>query len=278
MNEEQKEIRAQRHDFIKEYYKMATSDLDRHLKAGWQTIAVLAGGVAILAAGHEGKIGFPVATTLALIAAFWGTLTVIDANYWSLRAIGFLSNVEAVYFSVADRRNFNPYIGKHPPYKLLNSLKYMFWLCVAFACAIMLNLAWSVYEKTSGMPSDLCLTWQSFIALPPGQRFFWGVPILAFIWGVYLTARAYRTRLGDYSDFSHRSPGPGVRINTESLRHVTMEKVTNEPEPAIENNSQDDLFSKLEGQGKQWKRNERCLWWVAIACTLSAILLVGIRL
>ena len=104
-------MRAQRHDFIKEYYKMATADLDRHLKAGWQTIAVLAGGAAILAAGHEGKIGLPIAVTIALISAFWGTLTVIDANYWSIRAIAFLSNVEAIYFSAQDRAYFNPYVG-----------------------------------------------------------------------------------------------------------------------------------------------------------------------
>ena len=118
--DERKEIRAQRHDFIKEYYKMAVADLDRHLKAGWQTIVVLGGGAAILTAGHDGTIGLPIATSLAMIAGLWGALTVIDANYWSLRAIGFLANVEAIYFAAEDRAVFNPYMGKHPPYKLLN--------------------------------------------------------------------------------------------------------------------------------------------------------------
>ncbi len=93
---------------------MATPDLDRHLKAGRQTIAVLAGGAAILTAGHDGKIGLPIAVTIALISAFWGILTVIDANYWSLRVIAFLANVEAVYFSAQDRAYFNRYIGHHP--------------------------------------------------------------------------------------------------------------------------------------------------------------------
>jgi hypothetical protein len=130
--------------FIKEYYKMATSDLDRHLKAGWQTIAVLAGGAAILTAGHDAKIGLPIAVAIALISAFWGVLTVIDANYWSLRAIAFLANVEAVYFSAEDRRYFNPYIGYHPSLKLLNSLRYMFWLCVLFGTMAALSMLWEI--------------------------------------------------------------------------------------------------------------------------------------
>src|SRR5688572_19719413 len=120
----EKELRAQRHDFIKEYYRMAAMDLDRHLKGGWQTIVVLAGGVAILGAGHEGKIAIPLAASIGLAIAYWGVLNVLDSNYWSLRAIAFLANVEAVYFSIEDRRYFNPYAGIHPPYHLLNSLKY----------------------------------------------------------------------------------------------------------------------------------------------------------
>jgi hypothetical protein len=59
--DEEKEIRSQRHDFLKEYYKMATVDLDRHLKGGWQAIAVLAGGAVTLTAGHDQKIGLPIA-------------------------------------------------------------------------------------------------------------------------------------------------------------------------------------------------------------------------
>jgi hypothetical protein len=46
----------------------------------------------------------PVATTIALASACGGALFVIDANYWSLRAIGFLANVEAIYFSAEDRK------------------------------------------------------------------------------------------------------------------------------------------------------------------------------
>lgn len=152
-DEERKEVRAQRHDFIKEYYKMATMDLDRHLKGGWQAIAVLAGGAAILTAGHDGKIGLPIATTIALATAIWAALTVIDANYWSLRAIAFLANVEAIYFSIDDRRYFNPYMGYHPPFKLLNSLRYLLWLSLIFGAATLLDMLWEIitYYPTPGL-------------------------------------------------------------------------------------------------------------------------------
>src|SRR5690349_10656296 len=87
--DEMREVRGQRHDFIKEYYKMAVADLDRHLKGGWQTIAVLAGGAAVLTVGHDGKMPIPLSVSIALFIAFWGMLNVLDANYWALRAIAF---------------------------------------------------------------------------------------------------------------------------------------------------------------------------------------------
>jgi hypothetical protein len=177
--EEKKEIRAQRHDFIKEYYKMATSDLDRHLKAGWQTIAVLAGGAAILTAGHDGKIGLPIAVTIALISAFWGALTVIDANYWSLRAIAFLANVEAVYFSAEDRRYFNPYVGYHPSLKLLNSLRYMFWLCVLFGAMALLSLLWEIWRTYP----TAALIWAHVKSMKSLAFFLWSIPFLVGAWG-----------------------------------------------------------------------------------------------
>ena len=177
--EEKEEVRSQRHDFIKEYYKMATSDLDRHLKAGWQTIAVLAGGAAILTAGQDGKIGLPIAVTIALISAFWGVLTIIDANYWSVRAIAFLANVEAVYFSAEDRKYFNPYVGYHPSLKLLNSLRYMFWLCVLFGAAAVLSLVW---EISRAYPTAT-LIWAHIKSMRSLEFFLWSAPFLIGAWG-----------------------------------------------------------------------------------------------
>ncbi|WP_156376026.1 hypothetical protein [Methylobacterium sp. Leaf117] len=217
-DEEGKEIRAQRHDFVKEYYKMATTDLDRHLKQGWQTIAVLAGGAAILTAGSDDKIGLPIATTIALIAAFWGALSVIDANYWSLRAIAFLANVEAVYFSKEDRKYFNPYIGSHPPYQLMNSLNYMFSLCILFGIATILNAMWQVSKALPNL--EAATKWYS--ELNALKLFMWSVPVLATIWGIQWTIHTWKKCLRGYLHFSENSPGPGLREKADAVRLITF--------------------------------------------------------
>lgn len=265
--EESKEIRSQRHDFIKEYYKMATLDLDRHLKAGWQTIAVLGGGAAILSAGHDGKIGIPIASTIALIAAVWGGLTIIDANFWSLRAIAFLSNVEAIYFSAEDRKIFNPYIGKHPKYKLLDSLNYLFWLCASFGLAVILNLFWTVMNYYP--------TWSSMVShifkMPTEKYLIWFLPLIVALWGSYWTFCAWQTRFADYIKFSEDSPGPGVRKTTE-LRHVTLEGINGGTAPEIEAREPDD---KQNIRAKYVTRKEvRHTFWLLAMFLMSAFGLV----
>lgn len=267
-DQEKKEIRAQRHDFIKEYYKMATMDLDRHLKGGWQTIAVLAGGAAILAAGHEEKIGLPVATTIALASAFWGALTVIDANYWSLRAIGFLANIESVYFTVGDRKAFNPYVGRHPSFHLLNSLLYLFWLCLLFGCAAMLNLAWEVTNRYPSVP----LFFDRLGTIGPRRFAFYGFPIIAAAWGSLWVFGVYRKRLQDYASFSSGSPGPGVVVEPDAFRHVNFQPVCGLAQPALETGTQDGLSSQLSRRKAHLDR-----WWkpATAACSLFTCLYAG---
>jgi hypothetical protein len=234
LEDEKREIRAQRHDFLKEYYRMAVLDLDRHLKGGWQTIAILAGGVAAIAAGHDGRIGFPMATTIALIAAFWGALSIIDANYWSLRAIAFLANVEAVYLTVDDRKNIHAYVGSHPPFKLTDSLRYLFSLCLAFGTLSLLNLFWTVNFHFPTL-SDFLARVQS---MRPMRLLLWDVPILAALLGSLWVVWAYRKRLYDYRDFSETSPGPGLALHASELRYVTFEALAEVPRPQLEANPQ----------------------------------------
>lgn len=270
-NDEPKEIRSQRHDFIKEYYRMATLDLDRHLKAGWQTIAILAGGAAILAAGHEGKIGLPIAISIALISAFWGTLSVIDANYWSLRAIAFLSNVEAIYFSAEDRRVFNPYIGHHPDYKLMDSLRYMFLLCMLFGAAALLSLWWEI-SRSYPTAGDI---WAHVQTMRPSRLFFWSLPILVGLWGGAWIYKVWRDRLQDYVDFTKGSPGPGVRARSAELRHVTLKPVTGATVPAIEPDIHAAQLIKLE---KLLARLKKFTWlaWTTAGLPSAALALYAL--
>jgi hypothetical protein len=265
--EEEKEVRAQRHDFIKEYYKMAAADLDRHLKGGWQTIVVLAGGVAILTAGHDEKIGLPIAVSMAILAPLWGAATVIDANYLSLRAIGFLANVEAVYFSRDDRRYFNPYMGFHPPFKLLNSLRYLFVLCIGFALLAIGDLVW---EKRGHLVSLQALL-QAVKSRGPIDVVIWGLPSLVLAWGFFWLSRVHLKRLRDYRDFSRGSPGPGIRTESNIFWLVTFQPLTGEPMPTIETGVQDRIIQELEREEPRALAASRL--WLLVAVVTSVIVL-----
>ena len=267
-DEEVKEARSQRHDFVKEYYKMATLDLDRHLKAGWQTIAVLAGGAAVLTAGHDGKIGLPIACGIALISAIWGVLTVIDANYWSLRAIAFLSNVEAVYFSVEDRKSFNPYVGYHPPFKLLDSLRYMLWLCVLFGTSVILSMIWEIHGS---YPSPQ-LMYSHFRLIPMISRILWSFPIIVCVWGIFWILKVWTTRLDDYLKFSTESPGPGVRLTTLPLRLVTLAPIMGGAAIQIEANTNSAMQTASTKGLMTW----RCSLNISLVLAVLATLAIGL--
>jgi hypothetical protein len=266
--EEEKEIRAQRHDFIKEYYKMATADLDRHLKGGWQAIAVLAGGAAILTAGHDEKIGLPIAISFALLSAFWGAAMVMDANYWSLRAIAFLSNVEVVYFSSQDRKRFNPYIGFHPPFKLMNSLRFVFIACVTFAMICIGDLLW----ERRGDLASITRFIDVIRSKSPAELLLWGMPFLVLAWGLALLARIQLKRLRDYRKFSSESPGPGIRTQENVFRHVTLQALTGEQLPKVEANLQEHNIRKMN----EYEPTANAIWFVSLgwAIVTSAMLVV----
>jgi hypothetical protein len=223
----------------------------------------------ILTAGHDGKIGLPIAVAIALISAFWGVLTVIDANYWSLRAIAFLANVEAVYFSAEDRRYFNPYVGYHPSLKLLNSLRYMFWLCILFGAMAVLSLLWEI----SRTYPTAALIWAHVKSMKSLAFFLWSIPFLVGAWGWVWVIAVYRKRIQDYYQFSVGSPGPGVRLTVLPLRHVTLEPIEGEPPIQTENATNAEMQRKLQERERLW----RALGYLSAVVAFIFTVAVGYR-
>jgi hypothetical protein len=211
------EFRQQRHEFILAYYDMATKDLDRHLKIGWQSIAVIGGAIGSLVLGEEGKLPIPFAVTLAILVSSWGLANILDANYWAIRAIGFLSNVEAVYFSDEDRRAFNPYLGHHPPLKLMNSLKHQFNAVFFFVILSFLYYIFKIAENTGlrqGLGKFLDYSFVEFLA--------WELPLYAACGLAVLQVRFWRRRVRDYREFVTGSPGPGLVKARSTYRGVDL--------------------------------------------------------
>jgi hypothetical protein len=193
---------------------MAVADLDRHLKAGWQTIVTAAGAVAALSAGQQGYLPIPLAVSLALIVSFWGIENIVDSNLWSLRAIAFLANVEAVYFYKDDQRFFNPYAGLHPPFKLMGSLKSQFYAVVLVACVSILFLIMHVAQR-AGSLNALAFKFTTGSYVKVG---LWWAPIILLVFLTYRALSAWKNRISDYLDFVQKSPGPGMVENRAEFR------------------------------------------------------------
>ena len=249
------EKRGRRHEFLLQYYQMAVADLDRHLKGGWQTVLALGGATAVLVAGHEGNIGSPIASLIALAIATWAALTVLDANYWSIRAIGFLANVEAVYFAEPDRKNFHPYLGQHPPYKLMDSLRYLYWLSIVFGILVLANHVWEFAQNQPSFAETTRNSIQNIIF-----KAYWLAPILAPFWVAFLLVRKNAGRLNDYNEFVTASPGPGVPTKMSMAGDVLLgnERVT-------ENDTHKNALDSIE----KWTLYNKLLFWLTLVPALS---------
>lgn len=265
---DEKEIREQRHDFIKEYYKMATADLDRHLKVSWQTIAVVAGGVVSISLAQEGKLPIPFAVSAALGVALWGLWNIIDGNYWSIRAIAFLANVESIYFAEEDRRNFNPYAGFHPPYKLLDSLKYQFLVVLLYFVLIVCYFVWRIFGIDYGVFIG------KFVKLDVVTIGFWMLPIITAAFGTWYTIRIWVTRIDDYLRFVEQAPGPGMVKTLPVDRSVDLVTQVAGKEIVSGSDIQRNLVINLRALSQKWRSIHRLSNAVLVIGVLLAVFLI----
>lgn len=210
------EFRGQRHEFILQYYNMAVQDLTRHLQIGWQTIATVAGAIATLSAGQQGYLPIPIAALSAILICLWGVDNVIDANYWATRAIAFLSNVEAHYFYITDRRHFNPYAGGHPPYQLMDSLKSQFYAVLGITFVAVLFYLQHIAQRSDNF--NLLRT--AAATTSPFKAFLWLSPAFALLYLINRAVSQWKKRLDDYLSFVTESPGPGMVNDPGTFRSL----------------------------------------------------------
>lgn len=241
-----REHREQRHEFTLQYYQMAVEDLGRHLGIGWQTIALVAGTVAALSLGEQGHLPIPIAVASALAVAFWGILNVVDADYWATRAIAFLANVEAVYFTEADRQFLNPYVGRHPPFRMLDSLKYQLWAIICFILLGLAYFAWKVVERAGGV---LALS-AALRSQPWHSIAFWSLPLGVAVVFLRLSTQSRLTRVIGYRGFVETCPGPGLVHSATNSRSVDL----SDTPPAGQWTSGADLQRELLEQVKSSER------------------------
>jgi hypothetical protein len=198
---------------------------------------------------------------------------VIDANFWSLREIAFLSNVEAVYFSKQDRRYFNPYIGYHPPFKLMNSLWYFFWACMILSVICMSDSLW---ERRADLVS-LSRFIGAIQSKGPVELLLWAMPPFVFAWGLFLIADVQLKRLKEYREFTTSSPGPGIRAQDDLFRHVTLQSLSGCGMPVVEHDVQSANILAMDQYEPQANAVRSAFFCVAII-TSSALVFAALVL
>jgi hypothetical protein len=272
------EIRKQRHDFLLKYYDMAVKDLDRHFTQGWQTIATAAGAVATISLGYRDYLPVPLAVAAAFIIAFWGFSNIIETDYWALRAIAFLANVEAVYFAEEDRSAFNPYIGKHPPFKLLAILKVQFLGIVCFLAVSIWFYVYNIAQRAHTL-SDL----RSKLGTIPSTHFIsWVLPLIIFALSLAYTCRVRAARLADYLHFVSTSPGPGIARTRANLRLtdlVDLATLTPGSPPTVIPGPelQADLVRDLTRRSLQWARWSKITHVSSITILITLLVVLFVR-
>jgi len=258
-------FRAQRHEFILHYYDMSVQDLSRHLGIGWQSLALVAGAVVVISLAEKNELPAPIAVVIALVAAFWGLLNVLDASYWATRAIAFLANVEALYCYDEDRTVFNPYLGRHPPYKLLDSLRYQFLAIAAFIAILVVYFVYKLAQKAGAL--NLFGSWE----LDSMQYVLWVLPPLAVLWGVVLVLRANVTRIEGYHHFVTTSPGPGMMRTRGQARDLLTAGAAAETGILKGEEIQKELRESLAAAKTRNERAAKIAFWVVIGVTAIAV-------
>ena len=256
---QRKEFREQKHEFILRYYDMATKDLDRHLKIGMQTIIVLAGSLTSLGLGFKGNLPIPLAVLINLLLLGWCAINVFNANIWSLRAIAFLANVEAIYFRKDEREYFNMYAGAHPPWHFIDTLGNLFRLIFIFGIITVGAFFYVIIDPTFGgireegtfsnkgnsevhiasqediyderetkasenLRASSCRSWATFI--------LWLVPLNLAAWILWYSAKKYRKCQKRYLEFMENSPGPGMVTDRAAVRPIDLREQL--PESQVE--------------------------------------------
>lgn len=258
---------SQRHDFILHYYDMAVRDLERHLGIGWQTLGAVAGAFVSLSLAQKNELPVPIAVAAAFTIAGWGLLNVIDSNLWALRAIAFLANVESVYFGDDDRRRFNPYVGQHPPFKLMNSLRYQAYVASCFGGISVLYYWYSIMRRARW---SIMIAWQMKNRLPFWDAVFWSLPSFVALFFIVLIIGAQTKHLSEYRDFVRDAPGSGLFIGAG----------TSDATPATYRSGesvQEAVLVDLERRMTSWRRYRKygIAACVAVGLLIAILLLLG---
>jgi len=153
------------------------------------------------------------------VVLFWGLWNILDADFWALRAIAFLANVEAVYFYDEDTKVFNPYAGRHPPYTMIGSLKAQFialMFLIGFAQMFFLvKVGERVGNNFARIPRRIPELSHLTIA-------HWLLPLVSFMILLAVTTWMRRRRLRGYLGFVQDCPGPGMVKDRTKFRRTDL--------------------------------------------------------
>lgn len=253
-----------RHDFLMNYYNMAVNDLDRFQKIGVQTISSLVGFVVVISLGFKGELPLTLSICFGITVLGWGWANIIDSNYWSIRAISFLSNIESVYFKKEERKFFNPYVGYYPPYKIIASLKNQIFLIVIFIIIAFILSFQPAFDNINNKTVLQAIDNISYLNL-----LYYSSPIVLNLVLLYFINFRFLARAKDYLSFIQECPGPGLINDENTFRTVDLNIIGDASKLIDGSNIHASEITKIGKRIKRLKRYDFILLYGSIFLFLA---------
>lgn len=194
-----------RDEFLINMYEQIMIDINRHITVVWQSVATLAGSVAIFSLVKDQVVSIDVATSLIVLVCFWFLSHVYDASAWYNRNLVIVANIEKEFLLVSDLKNIHHYFGKHRKKgKMISHLKYQLYFGW---CVLILFLFFHTYQNSSKFSNPSTFEIINFL------------PVFISFLGVFFIRRVKCKDERDYEAFVENSPGKDIDTSGIDYTH-----------------------------------------------------------
>lgn len=188
-----------RDEFLFRMYEQLMADINRHITVVWQSIATLAGSVAIFSLVKDQVLALDIATSLIIIVCFWQLAHVYDASAWYNRNLVIIANIERQFLKESDLRDIQNYFGVHRKAgKMISHLRYQYYFGWSVLILFLMYHIYQVAPKIHQLCDIMLIN-----VLP------WAITIA----GTTLLVCIARRDRKDYETFVQNSPGKTVDVS-----------------------------------------------------------------
>ncbi len=194
-----------RDEFLMRMYEQIMIDINRHITVVWQSVATLAGSVAIFSLVKDQIVSIDVATSLIVLVCFWFLAHVYDASAWYNRNLVIVANIERDFLAREDLKNIHYYFGAHRKKgKMISHLQYQLYFGWG---VLLLFIFFHIYQNSAKFSQPTNFQAINFL------------PILLSFIGVFFLFSIKAKDDRDYEAFIANSPGKYIDTTGIDFTH-----------------------------------------------------------